>query len=233
MYNLREISIFSSLNEDTLEEIKDNIFIQEYKKDAIVFFEGEKGKYLYILLEGSVKLFKTTQKNTKVHINILEAPSLIGEFALFEDIPFPATCQFNSDGVIGKISFEYFKKELLTKKDISLSIIKSLSTKISLLSTLVHQETILSSEAKVADIILNNSSIFEKLKNNEIAEILNLTPETLSRIISKFKKDKIIDIKKHHLIIFDREKLNHILETNSFKKCKNCILKFKKELKLD
>ncbi len=233
MFKLETIPIFSSLSEEVLKKLKDKMFVQEYKKDAIVFFEGDRSNYIYVVLEGSVKLYKTTQKNTLIHINILKAPSLIGEYAAFEHSAFPATCQFTSDGVMGKIPISFFEEELLTQKDVALHVIHSLTAKVSLLSTLIHQETVLSSEAKVANIILNKPSLFERLKNSEIAEILNLTPETLSRILSKFKKDKIIELKKHKITILDKARLELIIETNKLKECTNCIMDFKKKMGLE
>ncbi len=233
MYKIEDIPMFSSLSEETLKRLKDKMFIKEYKNKSIVFFEGDRSDYIYVVLEGKVKLYKTTQKNTQVHINILKAPSLIGEFAAFERSPFPATCQFITDGVMGKIPIDFFENELLTQKNVALNVIRSLTAKVALLSTLIHQETVLSSEAKVANIILNESSIFERLKNSEIAEILNLTPETLSRILSKFKKDDIIELKRHKITILDSKKLELIVETNKLKECSNCIMSFKKNMGLE
>ena len=233
MYKIEDIPMFSSLSEETLKRLKDKMFIKEYKNKSIVFFEGDRSDYIYVVLEGKVKLYKTTQKNTQVHINILKAPSLIGEFAAFEKSPFPATCQFITDGVMGKIPIDFFENELLTQKNVALNVIRSLTAKVALLSTLIHQETVLSSEAKVANIILNESSIFERLKNSEIAEILNLTPETLSRILSKFKKDDIIELKRHKITILDSKKLELIVETNKLKECSNCIMSFKKNMGLE
>jgi len=79
----------------------------------------------------------------------------------------------------------------LNDKEFALGLIKSLTSKVMILSSLVHKETILSSEAKVADLMIENITIFNRLKNNEIAGILNLTPETFARIITKFKKENI------------------------------------------
>jgi CRP/FNR family transcriptional regulator len=232
MYKIEEISMFSRLPSKIIDRIKDKMFVKEYTKNSIVFYEGDSGDSIFIILEGKVKLYKTTPKGNNVYINTLKAPELIGEYATFEGVPFPATCEFVTDGAIGKIPYEFIKNELLALPDISEAIIKSLTAKVHLLSTLVHQETVLSSEAKVADTILNRSEIFGMLKNSEIADILNLTPETLSRILSKFKKDKIIEIKKQELKILDAEKLRVILATNKFKECTNCILKYKEEMGL-
>ena len=232
MYDIKDIPMFSNLSAKHINEIKDKMFIKEYKQNSIVFYEGDSSKYLYIILEGKVKLYKTTPKGSHIHINRLSAPSLIGEYACFEEQPFPATCEFVTDGVMGLLPFEVVKN-LLSDKNFSLEIIKSLTGKVMLLSALIHKETVLSSEAKVADILINKESIFNRLKNNEIADILNVTPETLSRILSKFKKEKIISIKKGKLEILDSDKLIDILETNKVKECTNCILKFKEQMGLD
>ncbi len=232
MYKIEEITMFSNLPSEIIAKIKDKMFVKEYSKNSIVFYEGDRGDSIYIILEGKVKLYKTTPKGNHIHINVLKAPELIGEYATFENVPFPATCEFITDGAIGKIPYDFIKNELLSIPDVSEAIIKSLTAKVHLLSILVHQETVLSSEAKVADTILNRSEIFSRLKNSEIADILNLTPETLSRILSKFKKDGIIEIKKHDLKILDANKLRVILSTNKFKECTNCIMKYKEELGL-
>ena len=229
MYKLEEISIFSKLSKSHLKELYDNTYIKYFTKDSIVFYEGDSSKYLYILLEGSIKLYKTTPKGSQVQINRLNAPSLIGEYACFEQVPYPATCEFVTDGCMGMLPYDEVYR-YLSNPQFSLEIIKSLTGKILLLSSLVHQETVLSSEAKVADLIVRNISVFERLKNNEIASMLNLTPETFSRILTKFKKQGIIKVAKHKVTVLECERLYSIVETNTIKDCTNCIVNFKKKI---
>jgi CRP/FNR family transcriptional regulator len=118
----------------------------------------------------------------------------------------------------------------LNDQEFSLGLIKSLTSKVMMLSSLVHKETILSSEAKVADLMIENISIFNRLRNNEIAGILNLTPETFSRILTKFKIESIIVVKKSDLKILNLDALYMIVETNTIKDCTNCIADFKAKL---
>ena len=229
MYNITDIQLFSKLSEQHQKVIKQNAIVRSYSKDSIVFYEEEKGKHLYIILEGMVKLYKTTPKGTQIQINRFEAPALVGEYACFEKAPFPATCEFITDGKVALVRFDDIFKNL-ENPDFSLELIKSLTSKIMVLSALIHKETIFSSEAKVAKMLIENVEIFSKLKYNEIAAILNLTPETLSRIFKKFKKEKIIEMKTgSHIKILDLDALETVIESNKVKTCNDCITSFKKE----
>ena len=229
MYRLEEIPMFSALDAHYLKELQDHIHVKRYGKESIVFYEGDKSDYLHILMEGSVKLYKTSPKGTQIQINRFAAPGLIAEFAIFEKEAFPATCEFVTEGVIGLLHYDKLY-EYLNQPKFSLELIKSLTGKVSLLSALVHKETILSSEAKVADLMLKKVTIFNRLKNNEIASILNLTPETFSRILTKMKKEGIVKIDNHKLVILNQDALFTIVESNAIKNCTNCLADFKEKI---
>ncbi len=229
MIKLEEIPMFSTLEDKYITELKNAVHIKHFSKDNIVFYEGDKSEYLHILMEGNVKLYKTSPKGSHIQINRFSAPSLIAEFACFEQEVFPATCEFVTEGVMGLLHFDKLY-EYLNQPEFSLELIKSLTGKVMLLSSLVHKETILSSEAKVADLMIKKVSIFNRLKNNEIASILNLTPETFSRILTKFKKKGIIAVEKHILEVLNVDALYSIVETNTMKECNNCMAHFKEQV---
>jgi len=229
MIDLECIPMFADLDQKFHKELQDSIHVKKFTKDSIVFYEGDESDYLHILLDGTIRLYKTSPKGTEVQIKRMKAPNIIGEYACFTKEPFPVTCEFISDGTMGLLHFDHVYK-YLDNKEFSLGLIQSLTNKVLVLSALVHKETILSSEAKVADLMIENVSIFNRLRNNEIASILNLTPETFSRVITKFKKESIIVVEKHDLKILNLDALYMILETNTVKECTNCIADFKAKL---
>jgi len=229
MVKLEEIAMFSALSEIHKKELHNAIHVKYYNKDSIVFYEGDESEYLHILMEGDVKLYKTSPKGSQIQINRFHAPSLIAEFACFEKEVFPASCEFVTDGAIGLLHFDKLY-EYLGHAAFSLELIKSLTSKVMLLSSLVHKETILSSEAKVADLMIKKLNIFNRLKNNEIASILNLTPETFSRILTKYKKEGIISVDNHVLKVLNADALYKIVDTNTMKDCTNCIAHFKEQI---
>lgn len=217
MYALKEIPLFSGLSDEHLNELQQLLHVRHYTKDSIVFYEGDESDYLHILIDGTVRLYKTTPKGTQIHMHNFVAPEIIALFAAFETVPFPATCEFLTEGSVGLLPLKKIY-DFLNNVDFSLSLITALSRRMKLLADLLHKETVYSSEAKIADLIYTNASVFKHLKNNEIASILNITPETLSRILSKLKKEEIITLKDHVLTILDPEALEDIIATNRMHK---------------
>ncbi len=213
MHTLKEIPLFSELTEEQLKSVYAQMHIHQYSKDSIVFYEGDEGEFLYVLLEGSVKLFKTNPKGTTIQMHDFVAPDMVSLFPTLERIPFPATCEFLTDGTMGLLPLDKFYG-YLHNTDLAISLISFLLKRMKILAELLHKETIYSSEAKVADFLLNNASI-ERFKNSEIASILNMTPETLSRILTKLKKEEIIIIKDHVVTVLNEDALTEIVETNS------------------
>jgi len=217
MLEFKSIPLFSGLKEEYLEALKAHIYIHDYSKGNIVFYEGDESKYLHILLEGTAKLYKTFPNGTQLHMHNFIAPDVIAYFATFEEIPFPATCEFITDGRIGLLQMEKFN-EYLHDANFSRSLIVAMSKRMKLHADILHKETIYSSVAKIADLIYKNASIFKCLKHNEIAATLNITPETLSRTLSKLKKENIIIIDEHIVTILDEAALLEIIETNTIRK---------------
>jgi len=214
MSELKKIALFSKLKENQLEEIQTYMHIHNYSKDSIVFYEGDESENLQILLDGSVKLYKTSPKGLQVQMCSFTAPDIIALVATYEQMPFPATCEFTTDGSIGLLPLEKLDR-FLDNVDFSLSLMTLMSGRMKVLSEMFHKETIFSSEAKIANLMYSDPNVFERLKNNEIASILNITPETLSRTLTKFKKENIIKIEQHKLTVLDKEALFNIVETNN------------------
>ncbi len=199
--------LFSDLKENELQRLNEISTKKFFKKGNILFFEGEKPKYLYILIKGAIKIFKSDKKGGVIILHHFYDYNLIAELANLENINYPATAEFEADSEVLEINYELFEKEFLCNPSISFKIIKSLSKKIKQLENVINQNLIMDSTTRVAKFIYENEELFISLKNNKIASILNITPETLSRVVRKFKDSAILDenlklINKENLKIF-------------------------------
>jgi CRP/FNR family transcriptional regulator len=201
---LKNIDMFKDLDEETISKIEKITTSHNISKDNIVFYEGDDSKHLYLLVHGIIKLYKTSSNHKEIVLKYFHDNELIGEVANFEQIPYPATAKAYSDVEILKIDFDSLKDIIYSSPKLSFIIQTSLIKKIKNLETIISTNLVLDSKERVAKYIYNHTDDFFTTKNILIAEILSVSPETLSRILKFFKDQDIIDIKSKRI---DKEAL--------------------------
>ncbi len=190
-----------------LEYVDKVVNILRKSENDIIFLEGENSDYLHILLEGTAKVYRVDNKGNELLLHNFKAQSLIAELANFENMCFPASCKMITEGHIAKIKFKDFQTLLQRYPTLSMQVISSLTKKMKFLDTVIQQNLLLSSQAKIASFIYENEDIFIAQKQHQVASMLFITPETLSRNLKKFKEYGILENNKNKFTVIDREKL--------------------------
>lgn len=186
---LQKINLFSSLSENELNDLATVSHLSHYEKDSIIFTQGDMSKNLMILIDGVVSIYKHDSKGNEVVIGYFNRYALLAEAAILRKTPLPSSARFQTDGSLLKISLEGFESFLLSHPKLSYEIIQSLLEKIELLQQNIHFNLAATSKEKVLNFYQKNPKLALDLKQFEIASILGMTPETLSRNISKLLKE--------------------------------------------
>lgn len=202
--NLKDVFLFKDLCDDTLSQIEEITTPMSLSKDNILFYEGDESKYLYVLTKGIVKLYKTASNDKEIVMKYFHKQELIAEVANFDNIPYPATAQCFVDSEILRIDFEKLKSLIYSDPELSFVIQTSLIKKIRNLEKLVSLHVVLDSKERIAKYLCDHTEDFFNTKNIIVAEILNISPETLSRILRVFKNEGLVDSKAKKI---NREKL--------------------------
>jgi CRP/FNR family transcriptional regulator len=208
---LEDFYFFNFLKNEDLLRLKEISIKKYYNKEEILFYKGDSPKFLHLLIKGVVKLYTHDHKDNEIIIHNLMAPSFIAEIANYEGTTFPANCAFETKAEVLLIDYEKFRKEFLLKPEISIFFIKSLTRKIKALESFISYNISSNSNEKIAKFLYDNESILINLKQVKIAQILNITPETFSRKVSKLKKDKIIQNEQGYITILDHERLKYLI----------------------
>lgn len=188
--------LFQDLDQETISKIEEFSTMHTLNKDNIVFYEGDDSRYLHLLTSGIIKLYKMSSNNKEIILKYFHSTELIAEVANFENMPFPATAKAFTEIEIIKIDFNKLKNIIYSNVDL-LSIVQlSLIKKIKNLEYLISRHLVLDAKQRVAQYIHDYTEDFFKTKNVDTAEVLNITPETLSRFLKNFKDEGIIDMKE-------------------------------------
>lgn len=190
---LEKIDFFSHLSPIQLKALSQISLVRTFDAGEILFYEGEKSHYFHVLLKGEVSVYKTSALRETILVHRFHAPSMIAEVATLKHIPYPASAECVTAGEILKIEREPFLRLLHEDAGLSISLIASLTQKIGALELSLQRHSAPSAMAKVARLLRDEPEIFQDRKGIEIAHMLGITPETLSRMVKKLKDEKIIE----------------------------------------
>ncbi len=207
MHRLRDFFFFEELDETHFRELEKISKVVHYKKGSIAFFEGEEAASLFILIEGVLQVYKTDRKGNRIILHHFFPKTMVAEFANLEHIPFPASAEFETDGAAVIIDYPKFEEKFLSHPTVSKLLIKSLTKKIKYLENVIDNNIVMNSTARVAKFICEHENDIHKLKKRQIAADLNMTPETLSRILKKFVTLNLIKKEKEQVYILDKKGL--------------------------
>ncbi len=92
---LRTVPVFDGIPDRGLRSIRSTCHLRQYKEEEHIFRTGDPGVGMYIILEGSVEIYREDRDQTLVFA-ILNAGDFFGELALLEDLPRSASARTRS-----------------------------------------------------------------------------------------------------------------------------------------
>ena len=168
---------------------------RELRKRELLFREGDSGEGLFLLASGNIQLFKTAPTGEEIVIKIIKPGESFAEAVLFEANRYPVSAVALSACrlyVVLKQDIE----NLLGHSDFRRDFITMLMRKQRYLTERIRQL----STQDVAERLLiflreqygPRDQMQTTLSKKDIAAAIGVTPETLSRLIPRLKKEKKI-----------------------------------------
>lgn len=215
---LVQIPFFSGLAEGDLKKIAGITLERRYKKNMIIFMEGEPGDAFYYIKSGKIKVFRTYEDGREHIIHIFSEGDVFGEATLFNDVSYPASASVYEDAAVGVIKNSELEALIKENPDLALKLIKLLCRKLILTQQKIKDLTFKDVFSRTASQIFKLGNDYGKrvssgllvdmpLSRQELAEMVGTTRETISRVISKFKKEKSLSEENDRIVIIDEDKL--------------------------
>jgi len=206
---LKSIPIFQLLNEDELLTLQSISDLQSLKNGNILFYEGDSSDILHIVLQGKISVYKVNAKNKEIVLKEFLPYSFIAEVSNYNHINFPASAKAIGNATVLRINYKEFEETFLYHPDIAPTIIKSMANKVLSLEKVISSNLVLDATQRVAKFICENEQCFLNAKHHQMAQNLNITPVTFSRILKKFKEDSLL-IELQNSYIIDKEALKKL-----------------------
>jgi len=214
---LRNVPLFGEMDEERLRYISRHAHFVTLKKDQFVFHKGDSCKGLYITVQGNIKICFLSMEGKEHVARIVGPGQSFAEALVFLNKPSPATVQAITSAKVlflpSEVIFECIKEDPSCAR----GMLAGLSRRLHLLTAELESVTLNSSQQRVIDYLLqlqNNApqrrkgvDVILQANKSIIASHLNLTPETLSRVLHRLSREGLIGVEGRKICIQDVKKL--------------------------
>ena len=211
---ISSLDFFSKLDEAHIDRLINISSIHNYTKDYVIHYEKQENPDLLFLIYGQAKAYKIDKHNNEIFLYHIYKNSLISEISKINTshITSFSNVSLIEDSQVLNIEYTKFKELFLDTNILHSELTDEIIPKSNKLHSLINREFIFDSVSKVAMILFNDLKLFNKLKRSEISLMLNVQPETLSRVLNRLKRNKIIESSNATIKILDTIALKAIFE---------------------
>jgi CRP/FNR family transcriptional regulator, cyclic AMP receptor protein len=215
---IKSVPVFLHLSDEALGEVRKHLYKKQYAKGKKVFEKGDPISTVYIVEAGKIEIYKTDDEGRRLTLwyispgELFCVPTLLYGTAI-------ASAEVVKDAVMYCLDKSAFDDLVSRFQEFSTGLLRCLSSRIQSYSNSVEAFAFTGTSSRVADILLRYRTIDDKgntvcqLSQNEITSLAGTCRETVSRMLNRFKKDKIITMERRKILILDIEGLKRRLSS--------------------
>lgn len=220
---LRNSPLFNELTDKELEHVATIANRHVFSKRQYIFMEGEEREAVYFIQHGTVKIFKINESGNEQIINILQEGEMFPHIGFFDTaIPYPATAEVIEKAELLVIRIEDFDHLLIRQPAIALKVMKMMGRELVMLQQRVQELISQDVGHRLIRVLLrlahesgktekNGIRINIPITNQDFANIVGSSRETVNRLLNGLKKEKLVESDRHGFLIYDIQKLkNHL-----------------------
>jgi len=220
---VQEESLFCRLGPEALRELNAIRQTSVYPKGALLFVEGQPCRGLFVLCSGHAKLTASSPRGRSVIVRIAKAGEVLGLSAVISNTPYEVSAETLEPAEVNFLSREDFLHFLQEFGEVSVRVAQHLGMELlrvhNQLSRIALGPT---ARAKLASVLLDwgwsetsqeggKLEFHLRLSHEEIGALIGSSRETVTRLLSDFRRRGLVKTKGTLVSVPDPEKLKALL----------------------
>ena len=211
--------LFGGLPEKHIAEIEKIAVNKHYNKGDVIFYDGDEGIGFYLVVAGSVNVYKLSSEGKEQILHIVKEGDTIGAVPVFSGKSFPANAKAISKSHLLFFERKKFIQLITNKPTLTMNILALLAMRLREFTIQVENLSLkeipgrlaayllyLSQEQGDKDLVKLNISKFQ------LANLLGTGPESLSRALGIMKNKKLIVEECAGIKLLNRSLLQELAE---------------------
>jgi CRP/FNR family transcriptional regulator len=216
---IASIPFFSGLNSDQLEEVGRIGLEKHFSKGEIIFSDGDEGDGFYLIVEGTVKVFKLSPDGKEHILHLFSSGRIFGEVPVFAGEHFPVNAEAIADTRVLFFPRAAFLSLIQKNPILALKMLADLSHKLRLFTSQIENLSLKEIPARLAAYLLfvadeqgRGGHVDLQISKGQLASLLGTIPETLSRVFAKLSAQRLIRVEGRKIALLDKTGLSELSE---------------------
>ncbi|MCG6868464.1 MAG: Crp/Fnr family transcriptional regulator [Gammaproteobacteria bacterium] len=183
-------SMFGGLSPEDIDGVARHGNAKSFPKGTMLINEGDTSNFMYVILEGRVKVFVSDEKGKEAILNLQGPGELFGELALIDDVPRSASVVTLTPARLAFVSRAEFMSCLSESPDIAMKLLRGMTRRIRELTDLAKNLALNDVYGRVAKTLFRLAKekegtlvVEQRLTHQDIADMVGASREMVSRIM--------------------------------------------------
>ena len=218
-HNLRNIPLFSALDDDAAGALQKSMVPQTLKKGKHLFQEGDPGDRLYVVTQGKIKLTHASGDGRESLLMVLGPGDMFGELSLFDPGPRTSTAVAITDSEVLGLGNNDLRPWLSGRPEVAQSLLQALAHRLRRTNVTMSDLVFADVPGRVAKAIIELGEKFgsrtaaglmvnHDLTQEELAQLVGASRETVNKALADFASRGWIRLETRSVEIFDVERLS-------------------------
>jgi CRP-like cAMP-binding protein len=200
--------------------ISDNFQIKNFKKNEVIYSEGEEPKHLMFLIKGKVKVFKKGNGDRNQIIRLVRAGQYFGYRAYFANENYVTSGAAIETTQIGFLPMSLVEEHIRRNNDLAIFFIRTLANNLGQSDTRTVNLTQKHIRGRLAEslMVLHDNYGYEPdsttlniyLSREDLANLSNMTTSNAIRTLTSFAAEQLITVDGRKIKILKEEELRRI-----------------------
>ena len=200
--------------------ISSNFQIQNFRKNEVIYSEGEKPTHLMFLLKGKVKVYKKGNGDLNQIIRMVRPRQYFGYRAYFANENYVTSSAAIENTQIGFLPMTIVEDHVRRNNDLAFFFIRSLDNCLGQSDTRTVNLTQKHIRGRLAESLIvllenygyetNSTTLNIYLSREDLANLSNMTTSNAIRTLTTFATENLITVDGRKIIIINEEELRRI-----------------------
>ena len=202
-----------------IQKLTNQYDIASYNKKQFLFQEGKRPRFLYYIVKGKVKCFRTHEDGKEYITDLFSEGNFIGYAPIIEDKNYEDSAIILEDADILQLPREDFQKMIYNDLSVASKFIHLITQNVKEKEERLLNLAYSSLRKRIAKALVDIHNKFNaggpsrriEISREDIAQYVGTATESLIRTLSDFKSEKLIEIKEGKIIVSHPDQLSNLL----------------------